>query len=190
MRLATQGHERLTATEFTEIEHGEKRLPGGRFIVWFRNVGRGDPPGDFLSENFDLETLLLEWGIKAIAQTDSCAWRDSNIDKNTSWRYNYFSIQYVGNYRNWVFAQQVNGWSISSYKANFDLSQQLEKESLLLVNASGNLPKSLGAVYNWCFSDIKMSGRRRLEIPCQRRGKCPRYPLATRNFFLCLRNGL
>ena len=73
--------------------------------------------------------------------------------------------QYVGNYRNWVFPQLVEGWVISAYKANFDLLQHIAKESFL-VNTSGNHPESWGAVYNWYFLDIKMSERRRLETPC------------------------
>ena len=31
--------------------------------------------------DFGLRTLLLGGGIKALAKTDSCAWRDRNIDK-------------------------------------------------------------------------------------------------------------
>ena len=86
----------------------------------------------------------MEGEIKDLTKTDSCVWRDSNIAKNTSYRYNYFSKQYVGNYRNWVFAQQAEVWPISSYKANFDLSQQLAKESLFFGKHLGKSVEVLG----------------------------------------------
>ena len=125
----------------------------------------GNLADSFLIENYDLETLLLEGEIKDLTETDSCVWRDSNIDKNTSCWYNYLPKQYVGNYRNWVFAQSAKDWSISSYRANFDLLHRLAKEGLL-VNTSDDLSRSWGVVYNWYFLDIKMSDQCRLDIPC------------------------
>ena len=142
-RGAPQGHERLTETEFNDIELGKKKGPQAvNLLSVFVTSEGGNLPGDFSSGDLDLETLLLEGKIEALARTDSCVWHDSNIDKNTSWRYNYFSKQYVGNYRNWVFARQVKDWAISSYKASFDILQELAKESFL-VNI-GNSVEVLG----------------------------------------------
>ena len=87
----------------------------------------GNLPIDLTREDFDLEMMLLEGNAEALAKTDSCVWRDSNIDNIRLAGIIFISNQYVGNYRNWAYAQQVKGWLISSYRSNFGLLAHLAK---------------------------------------------------------------
>ena len=91
---------------------------------------KGKSAERFLKRGFRSKKVAFGRGVEALTKTDSCARHDRNIDKNTFCWYNYFSKQYVVNYRNWVFARSVKDWSVSSYKAAFDILHRLAKEGL------------------------------------------------------------
>ena len=78
--------------------------------------------------------------------------------------YNYISEQFVGNYKNWVFAQPVKDWSTGSYKSAFDFLERLVEMGLVAGVGEG-ISQSWGAVYKRYFLDSKQSGSQSLEIP-------------------------
>ena len=159
-----QGRGNLKATEFIEKELGIKGFRTVDLLSGFLMANGENLSGDFLSMDFDLKNWLLEGKIKALTKTDSCVYRDLCINKHTSCWYNSFSKQYVGNYENWVFAQPVKGWCVSSYKAIFDNLEQISEMGIAGKGAE-DFSDSWGTAYNWFYLYIKLSGRNRLEIP-------------------------
>lgn len=113
----------------------------------FVTQGGKSPPVDLPLGDFDFKANLLEGEIEALSKTDSFVWNDSKLSKHTSCWYNFTPKQYVGNYRNWVFSQQVKDGSISSYKANYDSLSHLSEKNFL-VNVTDGLSDSREAVYN------------------------------------------
>ena len=86
---ALRGREKLSAADFLESELVKKGFRTVDLLSVFVTSDGGDLPIDFSVGDFDLEKMLLEGEIKALAKTDHCLWQDSNIDKNTSRRYNF-----------------------------------------------------------------------------------------------------
>ena len=102
--------------------------------------------------------------VRAPTKTDCLVWHDSRTSKHTSCLYNYIPKQFVGNYKNWVFAQPVKDWSTGSYKAVYDYLEGLMGMGLV-ADVGGRFPKSWGKAYRWDFLDLKQSERQRLVTP-------------------------
>ena len=103
-----------------------------------------------LSPEFDLKSELSSGRANVLAKTDCLPLRDSRTTKNTSPPYNYFQNQYVGNYKNWVFAQPVKDWCLVAFTAAYDNVESLMEMGLLAP--SGDLfPQTWGAVYQRFF---------------------------------------
>ena len=69
-----------------------------------------------LSPEFGPKSELPSGRSKVLTKTDCAVVRDSRTGKHTSRLYNYFSKQFVGNYKNWAIAQPVKDWRLGSFK--------------------------------------------------------------------------
>ena len=78
--------------------------------------------------------------------------------------YNYLSGQFVGNYKNWVFAQHVKDWGLLASKSAYDFLERLMEMSLV-SDVGGEFSQSWGTAYQWYFLDSEQSEGQRLEIP-------------------------
>ena len=107
-----------------------------------------------LSPEFDLKSELLSGRAKVLIKTDGAAFRDPETTKHTDCIYNYSPNQYVGNYKNWAFAQPVKDWCLVSYKGAYDNLEGL-MEMGMLTPRWGVLPQQRGAIYQRIYICLK-----------------------------------
>ena len=101
-----------------------------------------------LSPGFDLKSELLRCRVQVLTKTDCAVFRDSRTVKHTSCFYNYSTKQFVGNYKNRVFAQPAKEWCIWSFKGDCDLIDGL-MEMGRVASFGGGFPPKLGV---WSIS--------------------------------------
>ena len=108
------GRENLAAVEFLESERVKKGRRTVNLLTGFAKPGGADLENVlFLCAEFDLKSELLGGRAKTLTETDFLVWRDSRTTKNTPCFYNNPPPnQYVGNYKNWAYAQPAKDWSM------------------------------------------------------------------------------
>ena len=103
-----------------------------------------------LPPEFDLKSERLICRVKVLTKTDCAAFRDPRTGKHTSRFYNYFSKQFVGNYKNWGSAQPAKDWCMGAFKGTYDLIGGLT-EMGLVASCGGGFPQTWGMAYQWFF---------------------------------------
>ena len=59
------------------------------------------------SPDFSIREELLIGRVKVLTETDRPEWHNKEASKHTSYFYNTFSLQLVGNYASWAFSHPV-----------------------------------------------------------------------------------
>ena len=96
-----------------------------------------------LSPGFDLKSELLSGRVEVLTKTDCVVFRDSRTGKHTSRFYNFQPKQFVGNYKNPVFAQPVKDGRLGSFKGAYDLIEGLMEMGIVASFGDG-LPQTWG----------------------------------------------
>ena len=102
-----------------------------------------------------------------------------DASKNTSYFYNTFSLQLVGNYENWDFAHPVKDWCLTTSKCKLgDLAKFLGMG--LLKVCWGDPPTLWGPVYQRLYLGLEESESKSLAIPPLSQEEAPQLLRETR----------
>ena len=95
-----------------------------------------------LSPDFSLKEELLIGCVNVLTEIDCLEWHNEG-SKNTSYFYNTFSRQLVGNYENWVFARPVKDWCLTTSECALGDLDKLMGMGMLKVSW-GDVPPAMG----------------------------------------------
>ena len=115
---------------------------------------------------------LLEGRANVLTKTGCLPHLRTPSNKNTSYYYNQFSAQLVGNYANWVFAQPVMDWCFAKFKTVTQRYVILIEGSLEEVAWAG-LPITWEKVYPMFFLVLKETGEAVMETTPWSSGESP-----------------
>ena len=115
------------------------------------------PPG------YNLKAELFNGRVKDLTKNECLILHDPHTKKHTSCFATAFQEEYVGNYKNRVFAQPVKDWTIAYFKEAYDFLGGL-MEMRTVADVVGEFPQSWGAAYRRFFLDLTRAESQRLEI--------------------------
>ena len=109
-----------------------------------------------MPKDSDMWKELFKGRAGVLTKTDWLSWACDPASKNTPYLYNKCSSHLVGNYENWVSAQPMRDWRLTTFDTVADTCEIPIDEGISQV-ACGDLPRAWGDVYPWFYMGLENS---------------------------------